>query len=426
MPIFDQGYQHWRGPLSGRMWRWWTIAKQGVRVQMLSRNVRVLMILSWVPALALVTFMALWGLVEKKSEGILAFVRNILPADVLTDPLAYREPIWTLAFSNFFKTQMFFIMLLVAICGRGLISTDLRFNALPLYFARPLTRFDYFLGKLGVIGALVASVAVGPAVLAYVVGVFFSLDPGVIKVTWKVLLGSIVYGLVVTLSAGTLVLAISSLSRRSLYVACAWVGLWIISGSVAAPLTEEHRFSLRQTLYDEEMDRWEAEHPAPPGVRVQREFMGRGRGPRPVRAPQPMFRRAPGQGLLQNAGNDGWVEQREKASQEAQLRVEQRWPEEIRKDWRPLCSYVNNLERIEEQLLDTDSAWVTFGKASVKAGRMMGAAPGEIAGPANERFLADQFVPQFPWQWSAGVLAGLLGISLWILTTRVKSLDRLK
>jgi ABC-2 type transport system permease protein len=365
------------------------------------------------------------GLVEKKSEGILAFVRNILPADVLTDPLAYREPIWTLAFSNFFKTQMYFIMLLVAICGRGLISTDLRLNAFPLYFARPLTRLDYFLGKLGVIGALVASVAVVPAVLAYVVGVFFSLDPGVIKVTWKVLLGSIAYGLVVTLSAGALILAISSLSRRSLYVACAWVGLWIISGSVAAPLTEQHRFSLRQTIYDDEMDRWEKEHPAPPGVRAPREFVGRGRGPMP-RPPRPALRRFPGMGPAGNAQNDPWLEEREKASEKAMVRVEERWPEELRKDWRPLCSYVNNLERIEEQLLDTDSAWVTFGKASVKAGRMMGAAPGEIAGPANERFLADQFVPQFPWQWSAGVLAGLLGISLWILTTRVKSLDRLK
>ena len=23
MPIFDQGYQHWRGPLSGHSWRGW-------------------------------------------------------------------------------------------------------------------------------------------------------------------------------------------------------------------------------------------------------------------------------------------------------------------------------------------------------------------------------------------------------------------
>ena len=48
-------------------------------------------------------------------------------------------------------------MLLVVLAGPNLISRDLRFNALPLYFSRPLTRLDYFLGKLGVIAALVAA-----------------------------------------------------------------------------------------------------------------------------------------------------------------------------------------------------------------------------------------------------------------------------
>jgi hypothetical protein len=44
----------------------------------------------------------------------------------------------------------------------------------------------------------------------------------------------------------------------------------------------------------------------------------------------------------------------------------------------------------------------------------------------NERRLADEYALQYPWTWSAGVLAGLLGLSVWTLTFRVKSLDRLK
>ena len=31
MPIFDQGYQHWQGKLSGHAWRWLSITRQGVR-----------------------------------------------------------------------------------------------------------------------------------------------------------------------------------------------------------------------------------------------------------------------------------------------------------------------------------------------------------------------------------------------------------
>jgi hypothetical protein len=32
----------------------------------------------------------------------------------------------------------------------------------------------------------------------------------------------------------------------------------------------------------------------------------------------------------------------------------------------------------------------------------------------------------YPWQWSAEVLAGLAALSLWLLATRVRSLDRLR
>src|SRR5207253_4117050 len=111
--------------------------------------------------------LVLWGLVEQQSEGVLRLVRNLLPADVLQDARAYRSMAWTLAYSFFFKVDMFFILLLVVVAGPGLISRDLRFNALPLYFVRPLTRSDYFLGRLGVIGAVVVAVAVGPAVFAF-------------------------------------------------------------------------------------------------------------------------------------------------------------------------------------------------------------------------------------------------------------------
>src|SRR5262245_13960402 len=276
MPIFDQGYQHWQGPLSGHGWRWLAIAQHGVRVQSKNRIVRLLMLFAWLPALVLVAAVAIWGLVEQKNENVMAFAMNFLPQEIVRDPLPYRAAVWTLFYSFFFKTEMFFILLLVIIAGPGLVSRDLRFNAMPLYFARPLTRLDYFLGKLGVIGALVGAVAVGPAAVAYAVGVCFSLDVGVVADTYRVLLASVAYGLVITLATGALVLALSSLTRRSLYVAIAWAGLWIVSGSVATILTGIHRQSVTHGFIQDEVSRWEAQHPPPP------------RRPRGSTAPKPM------------------------------------------------------------------------------------------------------------------------------------------
>ncbi len=434
MPIFDQGYQHWQGPLSARVWRWLTIARHGVRVQRNNRIVRFFLLLAWLPALGLIGALVLWGLVERQSEGVLAAL-SWLPQEVLLDPHLYRTTVWTLAYSFFFKTEMFFIMLLVAITGPGLISQDLRFNALPLYFARPLTRLDYFLGKLGVIGALVASIAVGPAVFAYVIGLAFCLDLSVVKDTYPILLASVAYGLLITLSVGTLILAMSSLTRRSLYVGITWAGLWIISGMVGGILTGVHGDSVRREIQITETNRWLEEHPPPKGAKLI-EYSHAGRHPEIQVNPKTRKMQLAGLGPEQEKDGERWLEAWSKKHSQSWETAQAKSGEVLREDWRPLCSYVANLERMADLLLDTDSAWVNIGRGVERSRRAafqrgFGAAPfGRRAAPepaaGSERRLANQLVPQYPWWWSASVLVGLLGLSTWTLTRRIKSLDRLR
>jgi ABC-2 type transport system permease protein len=221
---------------------------------------------------------------------------------------------------------MFFSMILVLLVGPNLISQDLRFNAMPLYFSRPLRRFDYFLGKLGVIGVYLATVAIVPALLAYVLGICFSLDLSVVKDTARLCAASVAYGMVIMVSAGMLMLAISSLSRGSGYVGAFWIGIWIVSNAVASVLTA--------TLH---------------------------------------------------------------------------------RDWCHLVSYTQNLQRIGSALLNTQAAWQ----------QITSLIPAQTV-QRSEEILAAFAGPSYPWYWSAAVLLGLFGLSLWILTFRVKSLDRLK
>ena len=238
MPIFDQGYQHWSGQLSGHAWRWLAITRHGVRVGLTNRWLRIFLFMAWLPALVLAAMLCLWGLVERNSALITSIgpLLGFLDPAILAGPRPYRVEIWTLCYSYFLWTELRFSMILILLVGPNLISQDLRYNALPLYFSRPLRRIDYFLGKLGVIVAFLGMVIIVPSLAAYVLGLLFSLDITIVRDTFGILLASIAYGLVIAVSAGLLILALSSLSRNSRYVALFWLGIWFVSSTVSGVL----------------------------------------------------------------------------------------------------------------------------------------------------------------------------------------------
>ncbi len=70
-------------------------------------------------------------------------------------------------FRIFTNIQTSFGFLLTVIVGPVLISRDLSNNALPLYLCRPLTRTDYVIGKMSVIGILLSLITWIPLLLLF-------------------------------------------------------------------------------------------------------------------------------------------------------------------------------------------------------------------------------------------------------------------
>ena len=267
-----------------------------------------------------------------------------------------------------------------------MISLDLRYNALPLYLSRPVTRLDYFLGKLGVIAALVAAVAVLPAAAAYVLGVCFSLDLTVVRDTWRLLPASILYGLVIVVSAGTLMLALSSMSRRSLYVGLTWVGLFLIGWVVAGVLGMIHHEALRSAMRKHRRA----------ARRIQRTLR------QPADLPRVDERTLTGGERRSEVPSQGRPMPRATTQSGNRLagpaELQQAESEARKTDWRPLFSYTANLHRLGEAILDTDAAWVQIGRAYERrrsqVESMSGRSPGPWTNnyhpePANERRLAE-------------------------------------
>ncbi len=358
MPIFDQGYQHWDGQLSGQFGRILAIVSRGVQVQIRNRWVRWIMLAALGPAFLLSVFLVIWGLFESKSSLLTPFfglLKN-LPEELQAGPKAFRIAVWTLAVRQFFELQIFFSMMLVLLIGPDLISQDLRFNALPLYLSRPIRRWEYFVGKLGVIAVFLSAVTLLPVLVAFLLGFGFSLDASVIRDTGLLFLGSLAYGVVVVFSAGLLMLAFSSMSRNSRYVGATWLVFWLVSGVSAQVLKET-----------------------------------------------------------------------------------------VNRDWCPLASYTRNLLRIRDSLIGAHAAWGQIERLT-EAGRdtfdAMASGPflrgrrglGPPLPPMSRRAPRPQFQspimaafipPTFPWWWSASVLCGLAVLSIGVLATRVRGLDRL-
>lgn len=428
MPIFDQGYQHWQGTLSGHGWRWLAVARHGVRAVVQNRVVRLLLLLAWLPAIALVTFITLWGLLEQRAESVVSILKGILPPEVIENPLAFRSAIWTVAYSYFFKAELICSLFIVLVVGPNLVSRDLRFNALPLYLSRPVRRIDYFLGKLGVIGFFILATVTVPAVGAYLMGLAFSFDLGVVRETHQLLWASIFYGLLIAVSAGTLMLAMSSLSRRSIYVGLAWAGFVFLTQMLSTVLVGIRGDTERREIMQAGIRKWVQENPPPPGIELHNGaypvFRNSNRwmnGPRPGEPPL----------TEEEQEKERWYRKYSGVQQRLFSEVEAARAADSSTDWRPLLSYSTNLDRLGEWLLDADSAWVMLGKALEPSRAMAGPVARSRGvpvpdGPVNDRRLADRMVWQFPWYWSAATLTGLWLLSVFILSFRVKSLDRLK
>ena len=116
-------------------------------------KVRLVILVAWTPAVVLAGALCLWGLFERNSKSFRPFVEILnsigFGPQVLADPKTFRLDFWTICYSEFMATELLVAMILILLVGRQLISQDLRFNAMPLYFSRPLRRSDYFHRQAG-------------------------------------------------------------------------------------------------------------------------------------------------------------------------------------------------------------------------------------------------------------------------------------
>ena len=202
-PIHDQSYRRYQGDRRpvGHAWR--VIAREGIR-QLLAKKVFLgLLIFAWIPFI--VRAVQLYIVANYPQAGSFA-------------------PVDAKMFRDFLDQQGGFVFFTTIYVGAGLIAADRRANALQIYLSKPLLRMEYIGGKLLVLVSFLLGVTLLPAVLLLIMQVAFSGSVEFVRNNLFVIPAVVLASLVQVIVASFTMLALSSLSKSSRYVALLYTG----------------------------------------------------------------------------------------------------------------------------------------------------------------------------------------------------------
>src|SRR5881409_2412012 len=191
MSITLPTYSRLEIPLLARRQRVWAIIATGLRREL--RRPAAIVVMALGAAFTTITSIAI------------LFIATIIPSGQAPNLTFFAGPA-----SNFFV--LFFVSLMAAIIGAGLIADDMQSMAFTLYLSRPITQVDYLLAKAAILAPLISMVTILPLLLTALVAALLGLF------SWTIALEamgiSLVVGGLLTLFYTAVTLFLSSLTRR--------------------------------------------------------------------------------------------------------------------------------------------------------------------------------------------------------------------
>lgn len=219
MSIKEKGYTHWDGELQKRVFPWLPMTGSGIKIAFRKKFFKFTFFFSVIPAFA---FLA--GIYISERLEDFQFMTN----DMETLNFLKISPIY---FKNYLTSSFLLFMMIVILvfCGAGLISEDLKHNALQLYFSRPIRKLDYLFGKASVIAFFLLILTLIPGWLFFGTKLLFAGSFDFFRQYPWIPLSVLGYSLFITVFLTVYTLFLSSLSQNRRYVSLLIFGLYLIS-----------------------------------------------------------------------------------------------------------------------------------------------------------------------------------------------------
>jgi ABC-type transport system involved in multi-copper enzyme maturation permease subunit len=210
MPIHDQSYRRYAGGKSTPGMGWTVIAWAGIRNMIRKRAFLGLLIFSWIPFVV---------------RAVQIYIAENFAQMAVLAPTAQT-------FREFLEQQDFFVFVVTIYVGAGLIANDRRANALQIYLSKPLLRSEYIAGKAAVLFTFLMLVTWLPAILLLLMQVMFAGSFTFLRANLFLFPAITVASLVQVLLATFTMLALSSLSKSSRYVAILYAGIIFFTAAI--------------------------------------------------------------------------------------------------------------------------------------------------------------------------------------------------
>jgi len=236
--------RRWREKPAGVAYRRWVIVSTGLRQLLRMRFFQILIFLAWTAGV----LMAAAGFVFTQSLAsggwLESFAASLGPrpqavvSAFCSMVLLYPDICIHGLFSGVFWWHSF-VGLGLSLIGLSvviprLIARDRASNALTIYLSRPLTSFDYLLGKLGLIVGVLLVLWTGPLIFGWLLSMAFAPNSDFFVYSLPALFRAGLFNLIAMVVLASVALGISSLGKTTRSVMMIWIGIWVIGGTIAS------------------------------------------------------------------------------------------------------------------------------------------------------------------------------------------------
>jgi ABC-type transport system involved in multi-copper enzyme maturation permease subunit len=203
VPIHDQSYRRYRGERAPEGRAWSVIASAGIKTMLAKRKFLGLLLIAWLPFIV---------------RAVQMYISANFPQASMLAPTSET-------FRQFLEQQGVFTFFITIFTGAGLIANDLRANALQIYLAKPMGRFEYIAGKFAVLAFFLLLVTWLPATMLLIIQVVFAGNLEFLKANVYLLPAILVATGIETIVLCMVMLALSSLSKSARFVGIMYAGM---------------------------------------------------------------------------------------------------------------------------------------------------------------------------------------------------------